>query len=127
MTLHKLYKHINKEIIYERASAPYSGFLYITIRLSLVSDKIRWIATSSMSGSVSIWTSDLAVELIIYELKESFCGAYIEKGLGLFWAKSKRNKEILWMENSLHWPLLSIHRERQKWQTGLFSVHRDGQ
>jgi len=27
--------------------------------------------------------------LIIYELKEGFCGAYIEKGaIGLLWAKS---------------------------------------
>jgi len=33
------------------------------------------------------------------------------------WAKSKRNKEILWMENSLHWPLLFLHRDGQKWQT----------
>ena len=36
--------------------------------------------------------ADLAVELMIYESKEGFCGAYIEKGLGLVWAKSKRNK-----------------------------------
>jgi len=42
------------------------------------------------------------------------------------WAKSKRNKEILWTENSLHWPLLSVHRDGQKWHTGLFFVHRNG-
>jgi len=33
---------------------------------------------------------------------------------------------VLWTENSLHWPLLSIHRDGQKWHPGLFSVHRDG-
>jgi len=36
---------------------------------------------------------DLAVELIIYELKEGFCVGHIyKKGLGLLWVKSKRNK-----------------------------------
>jgi len=33
------------------------------------------------------------------------------------WTKSKRNTEILWTENSLHWPLLSAQRDGQKWQT----------
>jgi len=38
--------------------------------------------------------SDLAVELIIYELKEDFFVRHIQKKrLGLLWVKSKRNKK----------------------------------
>jgi len=43
--------------------------------------------------------ADLAVQLIIYQFKRGFLwGIYRKKGLGLLWAKSKRNKQILWTE-----------------------------
>jgi len=62
--------------------------------------------------------ADLAVQLIIYQFKRGFLwGIYRKKGLGLLWAKSKRNKQILWTEKGIHCPLLSVHRDGQKCQT----------